>query len=197
MITVAQRVMHAIDSVGRGEYEFALEDAAVAIDISAQRHFGKQQSAKSDYKAFLDEYFWLIELMALNGINLETSIFQNLTIPGVPVPRMPDLVYHIVRCGLVLSTGLPPNVVFVPGRGALFAHEYVSLPEQVIWGLLASVVFAKANSAEKSDGDCFLSYENLRFSIRDHWGREDLIRPIYDQHVKVRVALDITPFNQP
>jgi len=36
MITLGQRVTHAIDAVGRGEYEFALEDVAVAIDISAQ-----------------------------------------------------------------------------------------------------------------------------------------------------------------
>lgn len=197
MITVANRVIHAIDSIKRSEFEFALEDAAVAIDISAQRHFGKAKSGRSDYKAFLDEYFWLIELMALNGIDLQKSFFTHFTIPGVARPRMPDILYHVVRCGLVHSTGLPENLIFVPGRVATFAHEYISLPAQVIWGLLAVVVFAKANRDEKSTGDYFLTYENHHFLVRDVWGCEDHVRPIYDEHVKVRVALQMTPFDKP
>ncbi|MCH8082247.1 MAG: cytidylate kinase family protein [Proteobacteria bacterium] len=160
MITVAQRVSHAIDSIRRGEYEFALEDAAVAIDVTAQRHYGIPRSTKRDYKRFLGEYLWLIELMALNGINLEESFFQNLTrtIPGVPRPRFTDLLYHVVRCGLVHDTGIPSNVEFVPGRILMLADDYIRLPAQVIWGLLAIVVFAKANLAEESAGDYFRQY---------------------------------------
>jgi hypothetical protein len=197
MITVAQRVMHAIDGIGRGEYEYALEDAAVAIDISAQRHAGKSSSGRSDYKAFLEQYFWVIELMALNGIDLQKSVFENLTIEGISAPKLPDLIYHVVRCGLVHSTGLPPNLVFVPGRVASFAHEHTSLPAQMIWGLLAIVVFAKVNASEKSVGDYFFNYEDSRFLIRDNWGKEDLLRTLYDKHVKVRVALNIRPFPKP
>lgn len=199
IITVAQRVSHAIDSIRRGEYEFALQDAAVAIDVTAQRHYGRSRATKRDYKRFLGEYLWLIELMALNGINLEESFFQNLTqtIPGVPRPRFTDLLYHVVRCGLVHDTGIPSNVEFVPGRTLMLADDYIRLPAQVIWGLLAIVVFAKANSAEQSAGDYFLSYKDRQFLIRDHWGREDLLRPLYEQDVKVRVALNITPFDPP
>jgi hypothetical protein len=194
MITLAQRVYHAIDSFERGEYEFALEDAAVAIDITAQRHFQKEKSSKSDYKSLLDEYFWLIELMALNGIDLQNSFFQNVSIPGVVKPRMPDIIYHMVRCGLVHSTGLPKSLVFVPGRVASFAHNFISLPAQTLWGLLSIAVFAKANADEVSDGDYFLSYESQQFSIKSYWGKEDLIRPIYDKEVETRVAMEMTPF---
>ena len=197
MITISQRVLHAIDSIERGEYEYALEDATIAIDVSARRRVGKSQSARSDYKAFLSEYFWVIELMALNGIDLEKSVFANLTIEGVSVPKLPDLIYHVVRCGLVHSTGLPSNLAFVPGRVASFSHEQISLPAQVIWGLLASVVFAKVNASEKSVGDYFFTCESSRFLIRDSWGKADLLRPLYDSHVKVRVALNITPFPKP
>ncbi len=196
MISVADRVIHAIEAYARGEFEFALEDAAVAVDISAQRYFKKTRSSKADYKAFLNHYLWLIELMALNGIDLQNSVFSNFTIPGVQVTGISDILYHVVRCGLVHSTGLPVNLAFTSGRHAVFAHEFIALPAQVIWGLLATVVFAKVNSQEVSRGDYFLSYEENRFPIRDYWGREDLIRPFYDKYVQVRVTLNMAPFDK-
>jgi hypothetical protein len=194
MISLAQRILHAIDNFERGEFEFALEDAAVAIDVTAQRHFGSSKSNRHQYKLLLDKYFWLIELMALNGINVQESTFEHINIRGIAQPRLPDLIYHIVRCGLVHSTGLPSTLQFAEGRTLFFTKDLTVLPAQVLWGLVAIAVFAKVNSTEQSEGEYYLSYKGQRFLIKDHWGREDLIRPVYDRHVQVRVALKITPF---
>jgi len=107
---------------------------------------------------------------------------------------MPDLVYHLVRCGLVHSTGLRPSLQFIDGRQLRFAKELIVLPWQVFWGLLACVVFAKVNSDEHSVGNHFLEYGGQKWLIADIWGREELIRPLYDADVTVRVALKVPPF---
>lgn len=61
MLSVAKRVMYAIDLVGRNEFELALEQAAICVDISSQRKYKKLSSSKSDFKKFLEEYYWVME----------------------------------------------------------------------------------------------------------------------------------------
>lgn len=195
MITIPDRVYHSIDCLERGQFEFALEQAAIAVDITAQHNYKKTRSSKSTYKSFLKEYYWVMELMALGGVDLHNSTFSNFSIEDngkiIEKPNLSDLIYHIVRCSLVHGAGLPKNLVFVPERCITLAHEYISLPVQVIWGLLATVVFAKVNFNEKSEGEYFFTYEHEKFLIRDCWGGEDLLRPFFDQHIKLRVALNI------
>lgn len=201
MINISQRVLHAIGLIEQGKYEFALEQAAIAIDISAQRFYQSAYSASSVYKNFLDEYHWVMELMALNGIDLKSSCFSNFTIlrqngQRIHKPQLSDILYHSVRCSLIHNTGVPANLVFNRERKIVLADEYISLPEQVIWGMLASIVFSKCNASEKSEGDYFISYEDHRFPIRENWGREDLLRSLYEQHVKIKVALNIPPLQK-
>lgn len=203
MISVADRVLHAINSVEREEFEFALTDVAIAIDISAQRFFRKTHSNRNDYKQFLAQYFWLIELIALNGLDLEKTTFHNLIIPNVPDPKFWDLIYHLIRCTLVHDTGIPGNVRFEPGNKVTLADNFIILPTRVLWGLLFMVVFAKVNAQEKSQGEYFLSFTEPdlttehKFLIRDSWGKEDEIRLLYQQHVKIRVDLGSLKFRNP
>jgi len=197
MITLAHRVTHAIDAVARGEYEFALEDAAVAIDISAQRVAAANRSSKANYKEFLERQFWLVELMALNGIAIPESVFGNVEVSGIKGPaKFSDIIYHLVRCGLVHSTGLPASVRFEDCRGVFLADNLIVLPSQVLWGLLAAVVFAPTNAGEQSEGDYFLECAGHRFRIADSWGKEDLIRPLYEAEVRTRVPLLIPRLGQ-
>jgi hypothetical protein len=59
--------------------------------------------------------------------------------------------------------------------------------------MLALIVFSKGNASENSEGDYLFSYEDHRFLIRENWGREDLLRPLRDRYVKIKVALNIPP----
>jgi hypothetical protein len=198
MITVAERVLYAIDLIETGKFELALEQAAIGIDISSQRFYKKTVSSNKDYKNFLKEYYWAIELMALNGIDLEETFFQNFTVLDskkvLEKPTLADIIYHSVRCSLIHSTGLPDNLTFNAERKVFCGPNYISLPIEIIWGLLAAVVFATVNACEHSQGDYFLKYESSHFLIRDSWGKEALLREVCSRHVTVRVALHITKF---
>jgi hypothetical protein len=193
MITVADRVLHAIDGCERGEFEFALEDVAVAIDMTSKRFAGADRSGESGYKAFLDTYFWLIELMAPNVAEVQASLYQHPTIPDVSTPHLRDAIGYFVHCGLVHSTGLPADLRFNAGRQADLSKDLAQIPAQLLWGLLATVVFSNVNANERSSGGYYLTCEGVYFRIADSWGREDLVRSVYEQQAKVRVPLEAPP----
>jgi hypothetical protein len=44
MITISQRVLHAIELMRQGKYEFALEQAAFALHLLKQSFFGNRNS---------------------------------------------------------------------------------------------------------------------------------------------------------
>jgi hypothetical protein len=184
----------------QGKYELALEQAVIAIDVSVQKYYNLIESSTENYKKFLREYFWVLELMGLNGIDVRESLFCNLTVmkrgKKIDKPDLFDVIYHTMRCCLVHSTGMPQNVTFNHDRYLLIAKEFISLPIGVVWGLLAIVVFAKINSGETSEGNVYFTYTQTggileQWQISTHWGKEEVLHKAYDQYVKIRVNLQI------
>ncbi|ODA66851.1 hypothetical protein A7A08_02148 [Methyloligella halotolerans] len=195
MISLAQRVIHALVEMDRGDVEFALQDAAIAVDVSAKRMFPDLHPRNgSRYKRFLEEYFWVIELMAFGGIDIQKSSFASIPIPNVSKPTLADVIYHLVRCNIIHEGGLPENIYLRPDHTIHFAKGVLGLPTQLVFALLSAVVFSRVNANEQSQGEAFLSYEDTKFLIADSWGREELLKPLFEKHVKCRVILSDTSF---
>ncbi|KFX63835.1 hypothetical protein KBK24_0119220 [Burkholderia sp. K24] len=194
MITIGERVQHALDDVERGQFELGLQHAAIAIDITSKRHYGKRRSSRTLYKNLLHEYAWLLEMMACDGIDLQNSKFGNYPLRDEKIlePSFADLMYYVVRCNLVHAEGLPPNLTFHDEPTLHLAREMVGLPKQVIYGLLGIVVFCPENSDQRAPRDCWLSYHDTRFIINEYWGRVDAVRAAYDRHQHLRVALNLS-----
>ena len=189
MVTLSQRVERAIDEVGKNHFEEALLQAAIAIDVTAKNYFKSAKSSKSNYKQLLKDYSWLIELMAFQGINLDDSRFGNYPIDGISEPSFQDLIYHTVRCNLVHGEGVPENFEFSDGNIFSMRKNHLILPKNLIWGLLAVVVFCSANSNHESGGGYWLGVFNNRFVIDDFWGQEQVIKRIYENRKLTRVAI--------
>lgn len=189
MMALSQRVERAIDEVGKNHFEEALLQAAIAIDVTAKKYFKSAKSSKSNYKQLLKEYSWLIELMAFQGINLDDSRFGNFPIDGISEPSFQDLIYHTVRCNLVHGDGVPENFEFSDGNIFSMRKDHLILPKNLIWGLLAVVVFCPANSNQESSSGYWLGVFNNQFVIDDFWGQEQVIKRIYENRKLTRVAI--------
>lgn len=189
MITLGDRVQLAIDDAGKGCFELALLQVAIAIDITAKRHYKSTKSSGSNYKRLLRDYSWLIELMAFGGINLDESKFGNFPIEGNPEPTFQDLVYHIIRCNLVHDDGVPDNFEFVDSDTITFKKDHLVFPKKFIWALLAVVVFCPCNSDEKTADGYWLSIFDNHFIINDFWGQEAVARIVYEKHRPIRVGI--------
>ena len=193
MITIGQRVQLAIDDFGQGRFELALQHAAIAIDITAQRHYQSARSSKLLYKKLLKEYSWLIELMAFGGINLEESKFGNYPIDGNPEPTFQDLIYHVIRCELVHAEGVPENFGFTDTDTITLQKDHLVFPKKLIWGLLAVVVFCPCNSDQRTAEGYWLSIFENRFVINDFWGQETVAKIVYEKRKPIRVGIICPP----
>ncbi|MEO1038435.1 MAG: hypothetical protein AAFX09_02740 [Pseudomonadota bacterium] len=195
MLTVSDRVHHCIDLMAKGQVEFALEQACIAIDVTSKRFFNLPRSEGKRYKDFIENYSFIIELMALQGVDLEKTQFSNMDILDykgslISEPKISDLIYHLMRCNLIHDTGLPKNVRLLKGNRVYLGANSIVLPEAIVWGLLAIVVFCPANEDEHSCRGYFLSCgENYRWVIDQVWGMEDLVQEAFKAEVTTRVWL--------
>jgi hypothetical protein len=189
MISIGQRVQYAIDDAGQDRFELALQNVAIALDVTAKRHYNSEKSSKSNYKRFLKEYSWLIELMAFNGINLDDSKFGNFPIDGNPEPTFQDLIYHVIRCNLVHDEGVPANFEFTDSDTITLEKDRLCFPKRLIWGLIAVVVFCPCNSNEKTAEGYWVSIFDNRFVINDFWGQEFAARIVYEKRKPIRVGI--------
>jgi len=196
MITIGQRVQYAIEAVERGEFEHALEHVSIAIDITAKKYYQAPKSTNANYKNLLKEYSWLIEIMSLGGINLDESKFGNYPVvtaygKEITEPTFQDFLYHIVRCGLSYDESSSANFSFIEGNSIILSGNTIALPKKLIWGLLAVIVFCPINAMQRTSDGYWLSLFEHKFVINEAWGKEDLIRRIYDERNLTSVILNI------
>lgn len=191
MITVGDRVKHAIDEIGADRFELAMNHVVIALDITARRHYKKNKSGRSDYKNLIKDYTWLLEMMSFLGINIEESLFGNYPIEGNNEPTLRDLIYHVIRCSIVHDEGIPNNFLFSDSDHIQLWKNNIVLPKKLIWGLLSIIVFCPCNKNEKIDPNYWLGIFERKFIINNSWGNESAARAIYDSLEPIRVTLNI------
>ncbi|HEY0829206.1 MAG TPA: hypothetical protein VGE40_13990 [Bacilli bacterium] len=183
MISVGERIRESIDYMDQGRIEAALTPACIAIDITAQKYFSKPKTTKNDYKQFLVEHMWLITYMGLPGVVAE-SIKVRFSHKDIINDQdgyctLEQIIYHVVRCNLVHSTGIDDRIVWnnhiVLGNDA---EGRLIVSSKLIWGLIGAVVFCEANRDENINEMYWLSVHDFKFFINDVWGRIDIPRRI-------------------
>ncbi len=191
-ITIGDRVKHAIDDVNRNQFELALEHACIAIDITSKRFFSSDKSSAKNYKNLIDEYSWMLELMAMGGINVNDSVFGNYPLLKCKEPKIKDLIYHVIRCNIVHDEGLPNNFMFADGDQMVCEKGIMVLPKKLIWGLIGIVVFCNVNKTEKTEEGYWLGIFENKLVINDFWGEESIVKGIYDRRELPRVEIQWT-----
>ncbi|MEL7893931.1 hypothetical protein [Vreelandella neptunia] len=194
MASIGERVKYAIDHMGRGEVYAALEHACNAVDVTSQRYYGQESSSRSCFKNLLKEYIWLIEFMSLGGINLDDTKFENFPITeGVrkPItePDFADLMYHVVRCGLVHSDSLSKGFSFHNEGSLLIADKMITFPASVVWGILSIAIFCPSNKNEMTASSYWIGFHENRLVINDFWGNEAIAKHLAGRYPMPRVTL--------
>ncbi|MFA6259795.1 MAG: hypothetical protein WCX29_04295 [Candidatus Peribacteraceae bacterium] len=186
MITIGDRIKEAIDYMEKGHLEHALTPTCIAIDLTSKKTTGNPRSSKSDYKKFVAEYMWLISYMGLPGIMAQT-IRVKFSHPDILNDTtghcgVEDVVYHVIRCGLVHSTGIDGRIVWSDSISIGSDDEgNLILNKKFIWGLIGSVIFCPINIDENIDGNYWIRIDDFKFFIQELWGRTDLAQRIINQ----------------
>lgn len=194
MSTIGERIKYAIDHMANGEIHAALEHACNAVDVTSQRYFKENRSGSCIFKKIINEYIWLIEFMALGGINLDETLFDNFPITeGVrkPIlkPTFADLMYHVVRCGLIHSNELSRGFSFHQEQVVYLANKEITFPEKIVWALLSIAIFCPSNKGEKTADNYWIGFHQNRLVINDFWGNENIAKHLTSQYPTPRVKL--------
>ncbi|WP_345828229.1 hypothetical protein AAGR08_01780 [Pantoea sp. BRR-3P] len=194
MPTIGERVKYAIDHMGRGETYAALEHACNALDVTSQRYYEHKKSSNKIFKSLIKEYSWLIEFMSLGGINLDETTFDNFPITdgfGKPIlkPYFSDLMYHVVRCGLVHSDSLSKGFSFHEEGGVILAEQTIVFPASLVWGILSISIFCPINKNEITAPDYWIGLFKNQLIINDFWGNEGVARHIVSRYPHPRITL--------
>lgn len=207
-----QHVLSAIDDYEAGNPDAALMNTCIAIESTARNLYKKDEPGAKGYKDCIQKYYWIIEPMIGEGLNLEETKWDNVNIYNgrgrkIQNPDLADIVYHIFRCNDAHGKPVPKNYRLLPVADGystwLIADGIIHMPERIIWALLAVSVFSSANMGIKSEGDYYLSYgsETLgmgveKFVIKDWWGKENEFKSFLSNQNIIRVKLGNLSFKK-
>ena len=128
-----------------GFYEEALCLTCNAIDECSALTY-PNKGVTNRYKLFLKTHFRTISEMGFPGISASgIRIKVNAKIPELKTDNdgfvdMEQIIYHVVRCGLVHSCSINTSIIFTEQTmiGDWNADKFY-LPKALVWGLIAAV----------------------------------------------------------
>ena len=189
-----ERVHKALDDADIGHFEAAMMHAFAAVDRSAKKMF-PQQTQGPRFIRFIRHHIETIEYMMAQGIDLENTRFENVVNKKGVAPDFAEIVYEIHRCSQMHGDDVPPEFEILPTTGQ-YGSDWelkkgsVKIPDRILYALLGSVVFSPVNMDIKSSGPHWLSWGRYRFVIKDWWGREQDLQPVFATEPRIRVKLD-------
>ena len=193
MINIGDRLKEAIDYMDRkSPIEYALTPTCIALDLTAKKVARKDKSSRSDYKDFISDYMWLITYMGLPGI-LAGQIKIKFSHPDIKNDSkgycgIEDIVYHVIRCGLIHSTGLDSRIRWEEGTVLGTDNSGIlTLSSKFIWGLIGAIVFCPQNRDEKIGKTYWISIGDFKFFIQEVWGRVDLAKQVISMNSKSHI----------
>jgi len=192
MLSVGQRIQEAIDHMGKGEIMRALTPACIALDITSQRHAGAKRSGRAIFKRFVTEHMWLISYLGFPGL-MSSIVRVPFSHPDVKPDAagtvgIDDIVYHIIRCGLIHSDETSAKIVWSSALAlGLDNHGNLVLHQDLVWALIATVVFAPVNKSESVPETYWIQIGGFKSFVSEYWGRIDLAKRIVQHNTGIPV----------
>lgn len=129
----------------QGFYEESLCLVCTAIDATAAQCYTDKKVTER-YKLFLKDHFRTISEVGFPGISADSirikvnAVIDNLKPDAEGYVDMEQIIYHVLRCGLVHSCNLDRSIEFTERTiiGDWNADKFY-IPKAIIWGLIAAV----------------------------------------------------------
>jgi len=150
-MTIANRITEAANKYLADDYENCLIQASIAIAATATTHFPKT-SENVAYKQFLHENMRLITMVAFQQgrsiLNIKLAYkHPELKPDSAGLCTIEQILYHVIRCGLVHAGKLPCDLILRPGRIIQVGPPLI-LPSELLMGMIMAVVASCHNAGE-------------------------------------------------
>jgi hypothetical protein len=186
-MSIAKRISEAIDRLVARDAEGALIPISIAVDATAQMVYPMEKNNVA-YKTWLHNNLWLITKVGFGNVSINNFHFRfdhpDVTPDKDGYVSIDQILYHLVRCGLLHQAKLPSNIQFnYEGEIKLGDNEIV-FDSSIIYGMIAAVVVSPFNSGETIPIQYGLTVFGQTKSFNELWGRqEDLLALFEPRHI--------------
>lgn len=181
-VSVGERIQNMVDYMVTGKFDAALSELCIAIDITSQVYSGSSKSSSSTYKNFLKENMWMILMTGMTTITDSIKIpfsHKDIKSDSTGYCTLDEIVYHVMRCGLLHSTGAQNNIIWeLNGMTLAVDNGKLILTPSFIWGMALCVIACPVNAAEKIKDTYWISTATFKYLINDLWGKIDSVKAI-------------------
>lgn len=129
------------------KYNEALCLVCSAVDACAKKEFPDEKGNANCYKKFLEKYFIIICKSGFPGI-IASDIRIKVNAPSKSLKTdangyvdMEQILYHVIRCGLVHECSIDETVTFTDETIIGDWDKQFFLPQSIILGLIDAVKF--------------------------------------------------------
>jgi hypothetical protein len=185
-MSVAKRITEAIDKLIAGDPESALIPASIAVDATASQVYPAKRNNEA-YKDWLHDNLALITKVGMGNV----SITENFRLAyNHPELRLGDdglcsfeqILYHVVRCGLLHGAKLPENLMFSMD-GAIRVDSdsgKLTLGSSLIYGLIAAVVVSPVNRDQTIPDNYGITIFSKTKPLNELWGQKQALLSMFD-----------------
>ena len=178
MSEIGLLVQNAIDCAGRNLAANAFSFGCRAFDLTMKKQLETEQINDFDSKNFIQEHWWIIEFMGLQGrgpISEEVLTGMRKKIPGfAEKQKTNDILAYLIKQNLITKS-MPIGFSFQQAMFFELQNEEILVPNRFVYGLLGTAIFHPLNADEKIMDNYWLEFGSFRMFITELWGRNDLL----------------------
>lgn len=163
------------------QYDVALTLASSAVDATATK-CGYKGNNNTKYKQFLKDNMRLIIRFGFpgilaSGIKIKCVNIQGLKTDNNSMVDIENIIYHTIRCGLIHQCDISSQIEFTSYTHIGDYIDKFKIPQNLVLGLIISVVLAKCNRNELLKKDYLILDPLTKKSknINSLWGLEEII----------------------
>jgi len=177
-MSIAKLIDETIAKFQAGDVEGAFIPASIAVAATAAKECPRERD-HLEYKDFIRANLALITKVAFGAGAITKALRIKYDHPDL-IPgddglcSVQQVLYHVVRCGLLPAATLPSTLRFADNR--LLAVEegnVLVLPARLVLGLVLAVVSSPSNAGEMSSSQFGVTIGKETRSLADLWGKRE------------------------
>lgn len=179
---IGKFISSAIENYHNGNYSVALALTCSAVDATARKIYPALNNNER-IKLFIHENMRIVSFFGLPGISTGGLRIKCDSIPEINKDRsnlagLEDIIYYAIRCSLIHECIPDPRIEFIDKTRIGDLNGRFTLPSQIIWGLIFSVVLSEANTNEELDISLDIRILDNEYKLSELWGKKEELMPI-------------------
>ena len=183
-MSVSKRVEDAIDKTVSGDTESALIPVSIAIDATASQVYPHKRNNQA-YKEWLHDNLTLITKVGMGNVSIENIHLKyshrDLQPDHKGLCSIEQLLYHVVRCGLLHKAELPNTLKFSSEDVIKIEGDTLTLGSSLLNGLILAVVVSPVNANEKAQNNYGITVFGKHILLNEIWGKKEVVLNMFEK----------------